>query len=180
MLSWIIKKRLDAFERKYGYDVSYARELLAVDPRALMAFARTEGMGKYRRDVPAHVYYAVKLTGIIHEDCGPCTQLGVAMALEAGVTDKVLASIVRGDVTTMSDEVALGVKFARASLAHDLEADVYREEIEKRWGKRAVVSLAFALTMSRVYPTLKYALGFGKACSRVVVGGEHIVVREAA
>jgi hypothetical protein len=180
MLSWIIKKRLDAFERKYGYDVSYARELLAADPRALMAFARTEGMGNYRRDVPAHVYYAVKLTGIIHEDCGPCTQLGVTMALEAGVTDKVLASIVRGDVTTMSDEVALGVKFARASLAHDVEADVYREEIEKRWGKRAVVSVAFALTMSRVYPTLKYALGFGKACSRVVVGGEHIVVREAA
>lgn len=180
MLSWLIKRRLDAFERTYGYDMSYARELLAIDTRALMAFGKTQAMGTYRRDVPAHVYYAVKLTGIIHEDCGPCTQLGVVMATHGGVTPKVIASIVRGDIAAMSDEVALGVKFARASLARDPECDTYRDEIERRWGKRAVVSLAFGLTMSRVYPTLKYALGFGKACSRVEVGGEQIVVGAAA
>ena len=180
MLSWLIKNRLAAFERKFGYDVSYARELLAVDSRAFWAFTKTNAMEKYRRDVPAHVYYAVKLTGVIHEDCGPCTQLGVALAVADGVTPMVLASILRGDVSAMSEEVALGVNFARASLAHDLEADTYRDEIVKRWGKRALVSVAFALTMARVYPTLKYALGFGKACSRVLVGGEHIVVRGIA
>lgn len=180
MLTWLIKRKLAAFQKKYGYDVSYTRELLDVDTRAFWAFAKTQGMENYRRDVPAHVYYAVKVTGVISEDCGPCTQLGVAMAIEHGVTPKVLASILRGDVTAMADEVALGVNFARASLAHDLEADTYRDEIVKRWGKRALVSLAFALTMARVYPTLKYALGFGKACSRVVVDGEYIVVRQAA
>lgn len=180
MLTWLIKKRLDAFQRTYGYDVSYTRELLDVDSRAFWAFVKTQGMEKYRRDVPAHVYYAVKLTGTIAEDCGPCTQLGVAMAIEQGVTPLVLASILRGDVTAMSDEVALGVKFARACMAHDLEADTYRDEIVKRWGKRALVTLAFGLTMARVYPTMKYALGFGKACSRVVVGDEHIVVRGVA
>jgi hypothetical protein len=179
MLTWLIKKRLDAFQKKYGYDVSYTRELLETDPRAFWAFVKTQSMEKYRRDVPAHVYYAVKLTGVIAEDCGPCTQLGVAMATEHGVTPKVLASILHGDVSAMSEEVALGVRFARACLAHDIEADTYRDEIVKRWGKRALVSLAFALTMARVYPTMKYALGFGKACSRVVVGGEHIVVRHA-
>ncbi len=180
MLTWLIKKKLEAFQNKYGYDMSYARELLEVDPRALLAFSKTQAMGKYRRDVPAHVYYAVKLTGVIAEDCGPCTQLGVAMAIEHGVTPLVLASIVRGDIASMSDEVALGVSFARACLVHDAEADTYRDEIVRRWGKRALVSLAFALTMARVYPTMKYALGFGKACSRVVVGDEHIVVRQAA
>ncbi|MGE0402358.1 MAG: hypothetical protein AB7T06_36995 [Kofleriaceae bacterium] len=180
MLTWLIKKRLDAFEKKYGYDTSYTRELLAIDSRAFWAFAKTQAMESYRRDVPAHVFYAVKLTGVIAEDCGPCTQLGVAMAMEHGVTPKVLASILRGDVGAMSDEVALGVKFARACIAHDVEADTYRDEIVRRWGKRALVSLAFGLTMARVYPTMKYALGFGKACSRVVVGDEHIVVRGVA
>jgi hypothetical protein len=180
MLTWFIKTRLSAFERQYDYDMSYARELLAVDVRAFMAFAKTNAMTKYRRDVPAHVYYAVKLTGVIHEDCGPCTQLGTALAIADGVTPKVLASVLRGDVSAMSDEVALAVKFARASLARDVEADAYRDEIVRRWGKRALVSLAFALTMARVYPTLKYALGFGKACQRVLVGGEHVVVRGAA
>ena len=41
----------------------------------------------------------------------------------------------------------------------------------KRRGRRALVSLAFAMTAARLYPTVKYALGHGKACTRVVVGG---------
>jgi hypothetical protein len=39
------------------------------------------------------------------------------------------------------------------------------------------VSLAFAITAARVYPTSKYALGHGKACQRVVVAGETIAPR---
>ncbi len=62
-------------------------------------------------------------------------------------------------------------RFTRATLAHDPAADEYREAIVKRWGRRALVSLAFAITASRIYPTVKYALGHGKACMRVVVGG---------
>ena len=38
--------------------------------------------------------------------------------------------------------------------------------------KRALVSLAFAVTGARIFPTLKYALGHGRACTRVIVGGE--------
>ena len=41
--------------------------------------------------------------------------------------------------------------------------------------------LAFAMAAARVYPTVKYALGHGKACTRLVVGGESIAVdRELA
>ena len=34
-----------------------------------------------------------------------------------------------------------------------------------------MISLAFAMVASRVYPTVKYAMGHGKACTRIVVGG---------
>jgi hypothetical protein len=34
-----------------------------------------------------------------------------------------------------------------------------------------VISLAFAMAASRIYPTVKYAMGHGKACTRLVVGG---------
>src|SRR5216117_553389 len=68
-------------------------------------------------------------------------------------------------------DVALVWKFTRATLAHDAAADEYREAIVKRWGRRALVSLAFAITAARIYPTVKYALGHGTACVRVVVGG---------
>jgi len=64
-------------------------------------------------------------------------------------------------------------------VAHDLAADETRAEIERRWGKRAVISVAFALSASRFFPTLKYALGHGKACTRIVVG-DAIITPHAA
>jgi hypothetical protein len=39
MLKWLIRRRLDAFERRYAYDMSYARELLEIDARALLALS---------------------------------------------------------------------------------------------------------------------------------------------
>ena len=50
-------------------------------------------------------------------------------------------------------------------------ADEYRDAIVDLWGRRALVSLALAITAARIYPTVKYALGHGKACMRVVVAG---------
>jgi hypothetical protein len=180
MLTWLIRNRLAAFERQYGYDMSYVREILAADRHAFFAFVRLTAMSAYRKDVPAHVYYAVKLTGTVAEDCGPCTQLIVAMALRDGVTPRTIATILGGDPSTMSDELAIGVRFARAVLAHDPAADAIREDLIARWGSRALVSLGFALAMARVYPTLKYALGHGKACQRVMVDGEPVMIRGAA
>ena len=174
MLKWLIRNRLAAFEREFGYDVSYARHLLDVDTRAFLRFARIAGFSEYRKDVPREVYYAVKVIGALSEDCGPCTQLCVTMALKDKVDPRVLATVLEGTEAMMPDDVRLGVGFARAVLAHAAAADDARDEIVRRWGERALVSLAFALTSARFYPTLKYALGHGKACQRIVVGDETI------
>ncbi|MBZ0231925.1 MAG: hypothetical protein K8M05_06200 [Deltaproteobacteria bacterium] len=176
MLKWFIRRKLAAFEKTYGYDASYAHELLAADTSAVLAFARIQAMGSYRKGVPKEAWYAAKLVGTLNEDCGPCTQLNVTMALRDGVDGKQLAAVLAGDEATMSSDVALAVRFARAALAHDLEADGYREEIVRRWGAKGLVSLSFGLTVARVYPTIKYALGHGKACARVVVGGTLVTV----
>jgi hypothetical protein len=61
MLSWLVRNRLAAFERKYDYDITYVREILAADRRAFFAFARLSGLGAYRRDVPRGAYWAAKL-----------------------------------------------------------------------------------------------------------------------
>jgi hypothetical protein len=140
-------------------------------------------LSSYRRDVPADVYYAAKLTAIVAEDCGPCSQLVVAMALGDGVDPRTVATVVGGAEeeidAVLAEPARLGVRFARAVLAHDPAADELRAIIARRWGPRAVVSLAFAITASRLFPTLKYALGHGKACQRVEVAGELVVPRRA-
>ncbi len=76
----------------------------------------------------------------------------------------------------LSDDVHLGVAFARAVLDHAPAADDLREEVLRRWGPRGLASLALGLVGARLYPTLKYALGHGKACQRIEVLGEPVTV----
>jgi hypothetical protein len=83
--------------------------------------------------------------------------------------------VLADNLDAMPPDVALVWNFTRATLAHDAAADAYREAIAKRWGRRALVSLAFAITAARIYPTVKYALGHGHACMRVVVGGTPVM-----
>jgi len=185
MLKWLLHRKLRSFEREHGYDASYMHEVLDTDVGAFLKFARATGLGAYRKGVPLDVWVGAGLTSSIQADCGPCTQLGVEMALCEGVAPDTIAAVVRGDLAGMSPEVALGVRFARAILARDSAADECREEIERRWGRRAVLALAFAVMAAQLYPAMKYALGHGKACTRIVVDGKAVspkarLVTEAA
>ena len=181
MLSWLMKRRLDAFERDTGYDASYVREMLAADVKAVITLFKVQGMARYRKDVPRDAWYAAALVGVLVEDCGPCTQLGITMAEREGVVPDTLRAIVAGDLRAMPDDVVVAYRFAKASLAHNPAADELRREVVERWGPRGLISLAFALTSSRVYPTMKYALGHGKACTRLTIAGKPLpVLKEAA
>jgi hypothetical protein len=179
MLKWFIERRLQNFERSFDYDMGYARSILAADTRAFLAFGKVMALSSYRKGVPLDVYFAVKLAGTLAEDCGPCTQLIVAMALRQGVAPQTLAAVLRGNDAALSESVQLGVSFARAVLARVAEAEPMREEIVRRFGQQGLVSLAFALTAARIFPTIKYALGHGIACQRVVVQGEVVPVEKA-
>lgn len=171
MVKWFMRRGIAAFERQWKYDASYLHEIAEASPRAAWMFSRAAAIGKYRKDVPTAARAAAAITAVRHEDCGPCTQLGVSMAEQMGVDPKILRAVLMEDPAAMPDDVALAWRFTRATIDHDPSADRYREEIIKRWGPKAVISLAFAIVASRIYPTVKYAMGHGKACTRVVVGG---------
>ncbi|HKY91435.1 MAG TPA: hypothetical protein VJM11_10365 [Nevskiaceae bacterium] len=171
MINSLLHAGIARFEKAFGYDMGYGHEMLDVSRSAFLKFAKVTKLSQHREGVPAAVEYAAKLAATLSEDCGPCTQLVVGMAEKEGVPATVLRGIIEGDVSAMGADVALGWRFARAVLAHDLEADPLREEIAHRWGRRAVVSLALSIAASRMYPTVKYAMGHGRACARVKVGG---------
>src|SRR5262245_46705144 len=180
MLKWLIHRKLSAFEREHEYDASYMHEVLDTDLGAFLKFGRATALGAYRKDVPIDVYLAAALTSSIQADCGPCTQLAVGMALRMGIAAPTIAAIVKRDEAAMSDEVALGARFARTVLARNPAVDVCREEIVQRWGPRALLALTFAVMSAQLYPALKYALGHGKACTRVVVAGQTVSPRRLA
>jgi hypothetical protein len=179
MLRAVLKAFVGRFARRYDYDVSYMRDLIDTDPAAFMAFSNVQGLGGYAK-APKAALIAARLVGTLSEDCGPCTQIVVRMGEEQGVAPTVLKGVLTGDEAAMGPDAALAWKFARASLARDMEtADPLRDEIVRRWGRKGLASIALAIAASRVFPTVKYALGHGKTCSKVQVRGEAVAPKAA-
>jgi hypothetical protein len=171
MLRTALTRWLDKFERQWGYDAAYMRDVLAANPVTLLKFSVLPGLVD-RKAAPAAALAAAGIAGTLAEDCGPCTQISVDMASAGGVKPDILRAILAGDEAAMGEVAALAWRFARASLARDMEtADPLRDEILRRWGGKGLVAISMAITTARMYPTLKYALGHGKACSKVVVAG---------
>ena len=171
MLKAMLTRWIDGFERQWGYDAGYMRDLIRTNPASLVKFA----LGTRAADpkaAPGAALFAATLAGVLAEDCGPCTQLGVDMAIAHGIDPAIVRAVLAGDEAAMGATAALAFRFALASLARDMNAaDPLREEIVRRWGEKALVAISLSLVASRMYPTLKYALGHGKACSKVVVAG---------
>jgi hypothetical protein len=172
MIRWFLNRRLRTFEKRFDYDLSYAREILDADLGAIWHVSQIGKAADYRKGVPLDAWYAAKIVAALSEDCGPCTQLVVTMAERAGVPPATLRAILAGDDRTMTPDSTIGFRFAHAVIRRDIgEADTLRAEIVKRWGRRALVSLAMAISTSIVFPNLKYALGHGRACAQVRVAG---------
>jgi hypothetical protein len=181
MFRWLVKRRLAAFERAFDYDASYMQEIYDVSPRAFWKFSRVAALAQHQEDMPKDALHAAKIVAALAEDCGPCTQLAVTMAEQDGVGSDTLRAILAEDQRAMSPDAALGYAFAKAVLHRALaESDRLRGEVVARWGRRALVSLALAIAVTRVFPAVKYALGHARACSRIRVAGTAVpVVREA-
>lgn len=172
MLRHIFARIIDSFERTWSYDASYMRFIANAAPATFLKFSFVTTAAD-RKAAPADALAAAAIAATIVEGCGPCNQISADIAAASGVGSATLRAILAGDEAAMGETAALAWRFARASLARDLEtADPLREEIVRRWGERGLVALAFQINSGRTFPTLKYALGYGKACSKVRVAGE--------
>jgi hypothetical protein len=180
MLKALLSRQIDKMETQWGYDASYMRAVLAASPASFVKFAVLPFLVDHKA-APEAALAAAGIVGTLAEDCGPCTQIGVDMAVAKGVAPEVLRAILTGDEAGMGESAALAWRFARASLARDMAAaDPLRDEIVRRWGEKGLVAISLSLMTARMYPTLKYALGHGKACSKVVVAGVATPVAQLA
>ena len=182
MRSWIARRTLRAFAKRYGYDVSYLEMMLNCSPSAFFKFAPVMKAAAHREAVPIDASFAAKIVGALAEDCGPCTQLVVDMALEAGMPRDQIEAVLRRDPRAMNDATTLGFRFADSVVRRAIEKeDEFRDAVRAQWGQRGVIDLTLALQMGRMFPMVKAGLGYARECRRVTVDGNNIdVVRQAA
>jgi hypothetical protein len=181
MRSWIARRILRGMGKRYDYDTTYLGWMLDASPSAFFKFAPIGKASRHREVVPVEASFAVKISGALAEDCGPCTQLTVNMALESGMPKDQIEAVLRRDTQAMTDPTVLAFRFADAIIRRLPNDDEYRDAVRAQWGDKGVVDLTMALQMGRIFPMLKLSLGFAKECRRVSVDGRNVdVVKQAA
>lgn len=181
MRNWIVRRSLRAFAKRYGYDVSYLEMLLNESPTGFLKFAPLMKAAAHREAVPVEASFAAKIVGALAEDCGPCTQLVVDMALEAGMPKDQIEAVLRRDPRAMNEATTLGFRFADAVVRRSTDDEEFRDAVKAQWGQKGVIDLTMALQLGRVFPMVKAGLGYARECRRVTVSGHHVdVVKQAA
>jgi hypothetical protein len=154
--------------------------MLDHSPSAFFKFASAAKAARCREVVPVEACFAAKLVAAMAEDCGPCTQLVVNMAMETKMAQDQIEAVLRRDIRAMTPDVALAFGFADAVAKRALDTDAHRDAVRDRWGEKGVIDLAMALQMSRTFSMIKLALGYARECHRVSVAGHNVdVVRHA-
>lgn len=180
MLRTLLHRQIRNLERAYGYDATYLHEVTDVSIPAIFKFMLFRAMAQHRERLPRDLGCAARIAAVLSEDCGPCTQLVVDMALEAGMAPRRIAALLRGDLEQAGEEAELGFRYGIAVATNTAEAADLADRVERRYGKRALVSMAYSVASARVYPALKRGLGHGAACTRIRVADDSIAILRAA
>jgi alkylhydroperoxidase family enzyme len=181
MFEFLAKKKLAQFESHYRYDATYMHRMLEISPSAFFKYAKLMDVAAHRESAPVEAFYAAKLVGALAEDCGPCTQLCVDMAMEAGVSDDQIEAVLTRNRMAMNETTALGYAFADAVVRRSENEDEAREAVRAQWGDKGVIDLTLGVQIGRIFPMVKAGLGYAKTCQRVRIGkGAVDVVKEAA
>lgn len=160
------RNMLREFGRHYDYDVSYIEELLDTSPEAFRAFEAAMPMARVKKLAPTEAIFIAKIAAMRAQDCGPCTELNIKMAREAGVTETVIQGALRGGEGLPPEQRDIH-DYARAvALNEEMEPDLL-PRLLKRLGKPVLAEIAVNIIAMRLYPALKRAFGHAKSCSLI-------------
>ncbi|QDZ02129.1 hypothetical protein FQ775_18045 [Nitratireductor mangrovi] len=166
MMKALLKRMIARFERQYGYDATYMRELVDEDTAGGFKLMLATLFLSHDFGAPKALYYAAKVRSTMRADCGPCLRLAIAMAEEAGISRERLLPVV--GYGRPDPDMALAIKLADAVAENAPELTEISAEAKARFGARAAAGLAAATLAGQFYPLLKRGMGHAATCEPVV------------
>lgn len=150
--------KLEQFGQHYNYDVGYLIQVLHDAPGAFENFAAAQAMASYHHELPLEACFVAKLTVMKSDDCGACANLGVKMAVEQGIDRQLLKDVVLSPESLPEPLKDIHDHVVSVVQNDGIDADRI-ERIREHYGAGALAELAVTIVGSRIYPTLKRALG---------------------
>ena len=180
MNRWLLTRLLKWGEKQIGgVSMDFAYHLRDVAPSRLWRFTFIKVIEGDRKHTPADVYHAAGMAAAMVEDCGPCVQIHVNLALKDRVDADVLRSLAARRLDRVPTDVALAFEYGEA-VSQGVMADEMRDQIRAKWGEKGLIELAFAIATARFYPALKRGMGYAHTCERVVVNDRVTPTAKAA
>ena len=168
MLKKLLLNRINAFERKTGYDSSWLRDIVRGSTRAALGVNRFMQLSCHREEAPKLVWHVARIAAMRHEDCGPCLQITVDYALGDGVDAEVVETAVHAPENLWGD-ADLAYRYGAAVAANSADADFTREQVLTHFNKTVLMELALCVATARVYPAIKRGLGHARSCTLVTI-----------
>lgn len=169
MNRWLQTKLLQWGEKQIGgVSMDYAYHLRDVFPSRLWRFTAIKFVEGPRKYTPPNVFHAAGLAAAMVEDCGPCVQIHVNLALQEHVNADELWALVSGKLDLASPDARLAFQYGDA-VSRGALADEWRDQIRAKWGERGLIELAFVVATARFYPAVKRGMGYAHTCERVIV-----------
>ncbi len=167
-MGWLNRRIIDLGERLTGENMDWLRDIEAATPRGFRRFLRFRDLANHRHHASREAIAVARLAATRFEDCGPCLQTTVNIALQ----NKVAPDLIRTALDRPADLPApldLVYRFGRAVAANDPDLPDLVTATEQALGRKALVDLVLAAAAVRVFPTIKRGLGHAMSCSLVEV-----------
>ncbi len=164
----IIEYCIRATEAQTGESADFLRDIWRASGAALFKFALFLPLALHRKAAPATLYHVAQLVAVRHEDCGPCLQTIVGYAKKAGIDPAIIRACIAGQPDRLPDDAALAYHFAEAVVSQDAAAADLSAAVARRHGEATRVDLALTIAATRMFPTIKRALGHAQSCSTMV------------
>lgn len=155
---------IDQLEKHYNYDCNYMRKMEKSNPKAFEAFLNFLPMGQRGASLPTDIFWTAKISSMLTEDCGACVQLNISMALEAGVDKEIIKKIIKSP-EELRNELKQIYDYAKAVASNQENHNELQRSIENCYSQSQITELALVIASTKVYPTIKRALGDFKSCS---------------
>ncbi|MEZ6099856.1 MAG: hypothetical protein R3E01_12880 [Pirellulaceae bacterium] len=168
MLRWIIRRKLDSEEKKLGGSMDYLRHIVDTSPTAFFRFASILPFANSRKTLPNEAWFAAQLISVQNEDCGPCLQITVNLAKQAGLDATFIGAVLERRNEDLPSNIVDVIEFT-AVAASGSDDPSTRNRLRECYGERGLVELAYAIASSRIPPTVKRVLGYAESCSAIPV-----------
>lgn len=166
-------------ERMTGESADHMRDVHAGSPAVFWRLTIATALLNHQKALPRDISSVAAIAALRSEDCGPCVQIAVNMALKQGVSPAIVRAAATGALAELSKDTRLAYDFAYAVAASDPRAEDLRALIEQHWGKAGLAEFALVIATVRTYPALKRAMGYARTCQRVTIEGETLEAHPA-